>query len=105
MQRKSLGSLRRVDCIEAEVVLASGVYLTFRLDASRAATVGNLVEVRRSRMDMQPRESILVDARILQKARAAAFDAIIAHRTKMHLPAPKPVRPPKPYQPKLPNLF
>lgn len=105
MQEKSYGSLRRVDCVEAEVVLASGVYLTFRLDTARAATVGNLVEIKRYRLHMQPRQSILVNAYVLQKVRKAAFNAIMSHRGNMSLPAPKPIRPPKPYQPKLPNLF
>ncbi len=99
--KKTIGSLRRVDCIEADVVLASGVYLTFKLDVSRVATVGNLVEVKRWRMHMQPRQSILVDAYTLQRARRAAFDAIMSHRAKMRLPLPKPVPPPRPFQPRL----
>ena len=85
---KSFGTIRSTNCVEAEVVLASGVYLTFRLDAGKS-TLNNLIEVKRFRLHMQPRESILVDAYVLGKARRAALDAILAHRRAMHLPVPR----------------
>ena len=87
---KSFGSIRRIDCVEAEVVLACGAYLTFRLDAT-SLSLRNLIEVKRYRMCMQPRQSILVDAYVLQKAKRAAFDAILAHRSRMYIRMPKPV--------------
>src|SRR5690349_2759515 len=81
---KTLGTIRRTDCVEAELVLASGVYLTFRLPADRTV-INSLIEVQRSTKSMRPRESILVDAHTLQLARKAAFDAILRHRSSMHI--------------------
>ena len=86
-QMKTLGSIRRSDCVEAELVLASGVYLTFRLAAGKSS-LNSLIEVKRTRRYMRPRESIRVDAHMLQKARRAALDAILAHRQAMHMHAP-----------------
>ena len=37
-----LGNLRRVDCVEAEVVLNNGVYLVFRLDPKKSPELRNL---------------------------------------------------------------
>lgn len=83
---KTLGSIRRADCVEAELVLASGVYLTFRLDTSKV-DLRSLVEVKRTRAHARHHESILIDARLLQAARRAALDAILKHRKAMHLKA------------------
>ena len=85
---KNLGSLRRVDCVEAEVVLASGVYLIFRLDTAKEPCVRNLIEVSRSRQNMRPRESIVVDAWVYLETKRAVVKAILAHRQKMRLPPP-----------------
>lgn len=87
---KTLGNLRRVDCVEAEVVLACGVYLTFRLDTRKAPGVRNLVEVSRTRMGMRPRESILIDGGTYLAVKRGVLAAILAHRAKMALPPPKP---------------
>lgn len=81
---KNLGSIRRVDCVEAELVTADGVYLSFRLPPEKR-TLNHLVEVRRSRLNMRQRESILVDAHTLGLARRAALEAILRHRVAMHL--------------------
>ena len=83
---KTLGTIRRSDCVHCELVLASGVYLTFRLDV-RTTSLNYLVEVKRERKCMRPREVILVDAHTLRLARKAALRSILAHRAKMHLPA------------------
>lgn len=87
---KTLGSLRRVDCVEAEVVLASGVYLVFRLDTLKRATVRNLIEVSRRKIGAQPRESILVDGGTYLAVKRGVLAAILAHRAKMALPPPRP---------------
>jgi len=94
---KTYGSIRRTDCTEAQIVLASGVYLTFRLAADRN-TLQSLIEVDRRRMHMRPRESILVDARLLTEARRAAFDAILKHRAAMRLRTVKEKFGSRPYQ-------
>lgn len=80
-------SIRRSDCVEAELVLSTGEYLVFRLDVNRK-TISYLVEVDRSRMNMRPREVIFIDAHILGAARSLAFNAIMAHREKMRIPPP-----------------
>lgn len=86
---KPLGSIRRVDCVEAEVVLANGIYLSFRL-SSEFSDVGHLQETRRTRMGATPRQSILIDARFLQVVRREVVKRILAHRAAMNLrPAPK----------------
>jgi len=87
---KKLGSLRRVDCVEAEVVLASGVYLVFRLDTGKTPSVRNLIEVSRSRKGARPRESILVDGGTYLAVKRGVLQAILAHRAKMNLPPPRP---------------
>jgi hypothetical protein len=84
----TFGSLRRCDRAEAEVVLASGVYITFRLETWKAPGQQNLVEVLRTRKGAARGDSILVDARELQAARHEAFRAIMAHRATMLLPPP-----------------
>jgi hypothetical protein len=81
------GSIRRSDCAEAEVVLANGVYLTFRLETWKRPLQQNVVEVKRGRMNRR-NESIPLDARLLAIARKAALRAILTHRAKMHLPVP-----------------
>jgi hypothetical protein len=87
---KTLGSLRRVDCVEAEVVLASGVYLVFRLDTAKSAEVRNVIEVSRTRMGARPRESIQIDSVTYLAVKRGVLEAILAHRAKMHLPPPAP---------------
>ena len=87
---RTLGNLRRVDCVGAEVVLASGVYLTFRLDYRKSPEVRHLVEVSRSRKGARPRESILVDAHTYLETKRGVVKAIAAHREKMRLPPPRP---------------
>ncbi len=95
----SLGSIRRSDCAEAELVLANGVYLVFRLAMSRSALKRNLVEVSRKRKGSKHGDSILLDARLLSAARADAFRAIMAHRAGMRLPPPPiELRLARPYQ-------
>jgi hypothetical protein len=96
---KILGSLRRSSFTEAEVVLATGVYLTFRLDANKQPFKENLVEVKRFRMGSAPGDFIVVDPRLLRSARQEACRAIIAHRaTIIRLPEPVEQRYRKPHQ-------
>lgn len=96
---KILGSLRRADCAEAEVVLATGVYLTFRLETWKSPTKWNLVEVNRARKGSKHGDSILVDAGLLRSARQEAYRAIMAHRATMgRLPPPIEERYRKPHQ-------
>jgi len=90
MRTRTLGSLRRVDCVEAEVVLACGVYLTFRLDYAKPPEARHLVEVSRSRKGARPRESIPVDAYTYLETKRAVVKAIAGHREKMRLPPPQP---------------
>ena len=80
------GSLRHVDCAEAVVVLASGVYLEFRLDPKKEAVTRNLIETKRYRLGVPPRTSILVDGDVYQETRVAVVEAIRAHRAKVYLP-------------------
>lgn len=100
-QMKAYGSIRRTDCVECEIVLVSGVYLIFRLPTNKVSLQG-LVEVKRYRLHMQPRQSILVDAHLLGKARRAALEAILRHRVAMHL-LPRVDKPKerRPFQPRL----
>ena len=83
---KYLGSIRRVDCAEAVVVLASGVYLEFRLDPKMEAVTRNLIETKRYRMGVPSRTSILVDGYIYHQVKQEIVKAIKAHRAKMQLP-------------------
>ena len=83
---KYCGSLQRVDCAEAVVVLASGIYLEFRLDPKKEAVTGNLMETRRYRLGVPPRTSILVDGDVYQETREAVVEAIKSHRAEMYLP-------------------
>ena len=85
---KTLGSIRRTDCAEAEVVLANGVYLIYRLETWKSPATRNLVEVSRKRMGGKQGDSILLDACLVQKVRRGAYDAIMSHRNAMHLPPP-----------------
>jgi len=87
------GILRRVDCAEAEVSLASGVVLVYRLDPRKAPVLRNLIEV-----DRRPR--VPINAYTLSRVRRGIIDAIVAHRQKFHLPTPLRVVPlgPREYQ-------
>lgn len=98
ISRTTFGSLRRADCREAEIVLSSGVYLVFRLDVGKTVRVQNVIEVNRTRKGAQPRESILVDARVLQAARRTAMFAIATHRERMGSLPPIEKRYAKPHQ-------
>lgn len=96
---KILGSLRRADWTEAEIVLATGVYLTFRLDPNKQPYRHNLVEVKRARMGSRHGDKIDVDKWLLQSARKEAHRAILAHRaTIIRLPDPIEERYRKPHQ-------
>lgn len=95
---QTFGSLRRADCSEAEIVLSSGVYLVFRLEVGKAVRLQNVTEVSRTRKGAQQRESILVDARVLQAARRTAMLAIASHRNRMGRLPPVEERYVKPHQ-------
>lgn len=82
------GSIRRSDCAEAELVLANGVYITFRLETWKRPLQQNVIEVSRYRKNRTRNEFIPLDARLLAIARKAALCAILTHRAKMHLPVP-----------------
>lgn len=82
----SYGSLRRCDCGDAEIVLATGVYLTFRLTRNAKPVPQNLIETSRRRMGVPQGIAIAVPGILLQHARREAFRAIMAHRTAMRLP-------------------
>ena len=63
-----LGRLN-VNRVEAEVVLASGVYLSFRLKPGREPAVRNLVEVDRYRAHAPRHTFIPVDAGTYDKVK------------------------------------
>ena len=85
-KREYLGSIRRVDCVEAEVVLASGIYLVFRLAVTNEPTLRNLIEVNRMRKGVPPRTMFPIDGILYGWVRRGVLRAILEHRAKMHLP-------------------
>lgn len=71
-----------MDCTNAEVVLVSGMYLTFHLAISAREECA-LVEVKRWDMSGRARPSLLHDAAHLQRVRSEVTILILAHRAKM----------------------
>jgi hypothetical protein len=98
---KHYGSLRTVNLVEAYIVLASGVYITFRLAKDRTLQQ-HLVEVDRTRV-MGQKMNLEIHPTVYREIRAAAFQAIMRHRSHFRLPAP-PIehRYTKPHQLQLP---
>lgn len=86
---KCYGNIRYVRRTEAQLVLASGIYLTFSLKMEHDQQ-RQLVEIEKSRVKGQ-KFDLEIHPALYASARKAAFEAIIAHRATFHLPALPPV--------------
>ncbi len=97
----ALGSLRRVDRMEAEVV-TNGIYLTYRLKRNDTPSLRNLVEVRRFKHGTRHGEGILLHPRFDLEIRRAVVAAITQYRSYFTFIPPIEERYTKPVQLALP---